>query len=331
MQIKFLKAGSGDSILISHQTHHILIDGGNEPDYLLAQLTNIYASSQCIDLLVITHHDDDHINGILVFLERVVKREFGDHFIKEVIFNSPRAIHGTLPQINSQLLSYRQAYLAENLLEQINPTWEICNEDTRQKIFKDMTLHFLSPTQEDIDIYSNRPGAYLSSDFKCDWSVPIDDLVPFISDDSKDSGIANKTSVVIIAETPGRRVLLTGDVTPDRLLVILQKLCAKENKDRIKFDYVKLPHHGSYRSLTKSIIEKLDCHNFIISTNSSKYFLPNKRTLIKILLWLKRQDEDINFLFNYEEALLNLNVSPQEQKKYQIKLIKNNQSYGFGI
>jgi hypothetical protein len=331
MEIKFLKAGSGDCILISHETFHILIDGGNEPDYLLTQLSIIHTAGQHINLLVITHHDDDHINGILIFLERVVRRDFGDGFIREVIFNSPRAIHGKLAQVSSQLLSYKQAYQAENLLQQVSPDWTICTEDTDQKTFGSMKLSFLSPTKEDIDIYSNRPGGYLSSDFKCDWNVPIDELIPFINDDSQDNSIANRTSVIIIAETEEKRVLLTGDITPDRFLTTLQKLCTKENRERIKFDYVKLPHHGSYRSLTKPIIEKLDCLNFIISTNSSKYYLPNKRALIKILLGLKRHEEEINFFFNYEEALLNLNISPQEQKKHRIQLIKNNQSYGYSI
>lgn len=331
MVIKFLKAGSGDCILISHQKHNILIDGGNEPDYLLAEIGKIHNARQHIDLLVITHHDDDHINGILVFLERAVKKEYGDDFIKEVIFNSPRVIQGKLPEVKSQSLSYRQAYVAENLLMQLNPKWEICSEQTEVKAYGSLRLRFLSPVTTDLDIYSQAPGAYLSSDFKCDWDSSIDTLVPYITDDSQDISVANRTSVVILAETDQQRVLLTGDVTPDRFNSILEKLATEEATDRVRFDYIKLPHHTSYRSLTKSIIEKLDCKSFIISTNSKKYYLPNKRALIKILLYLKRADEETEFSFNYEDALNNLKITIQEQKKYRIKLTKNNQTYGISI
>jgi beta-lactamase superfamily II metal-dependent hydrolase len=331
MVIKFLKAGSGDCILISHQKHNILIDGGNEPDYLLAEIGKIHDAKQHVNLLVITHHDDDHIKGILVFLERVVKKEYGEDFIKEVIFNSPRAIRNKLPEVKSQSLSYKQAYLAENLLLLLKTKWEICTEQTEIKTYGSLRLRFLSPLVADLDIYSKEPGAYLSSDFKCDWNSPIDTLTPYITDDSQDISVANRTSVVILAETDHQRVLLTGDITPDRFLSILEKLTTEASTERVRFDHIKLPHHTSYRSLNKAIIEKLDCKSFIISTNSKKYYLPNKRALIKILLYLKRADEETEFHFNYEEALNNLKITIQEQKKYRIKLTKNNQTYGVSI
>ncbi len=44
-----------------------------------------------------------------------------------------------------------------------------------------------------------------------------------------------------------------------------------------------MPHHGSYRNLNKFIVNNINCSQFIISTNSAKYYLPNKRAIIKIL------------------------------------------------
>lgn len=42
MKIKFLKAGTGDSILIHHKIYNILIDGGNDSSYLLNEIEKIH-------------------------------------------------------------------------------------------------------------------------------------------------------------------------------------------------------------------------------------------------------------------------------------------------
>ncbi|WP_294229699.1 MBL fold metallo-hydrolase [uncultured Chryseobacterium sp.] len=108
MEIKFLKAGSGDSILIQEGGHNILIDGGNDCKYLLQQVEKIYIKREKIDLLIVTHHDDDHIKGIIDLLSL---EKYHQNFILKVIFNSPRKYLGILPKAyDSRLLSYKQAY-----------------------------------------------------------------------------------------------------------------------------------------------------------------------------------------------------------------------------
>jgi hypothetical protein len=120
-------------------------------------------------------------------------------------------------------------------------------------------------------------------------------------------------------------------VTPDRIHTILNKLVIENGNNPTHFDYIKLPHHGSYRSLSKNIIEKIICYNYIISTNGSKHFLPNKRALLKILKFLKRDKEQVNFMFNYEEALYNLGITEKDKKDYNFIATSNNQKYGISI
>ncbi|SDQ01216.1 Metal-dependent hydrolase, beta-lactamase superfamily II [Mucilaginibacter sp. OK268] len=331
MDVKVLKAGSGDCILIQHQNHNILIDGGNDSVYLLIQIDEIYKKGQAIDLLIITHHDDDHIKGIIDLLKLVVDGKYGENFIRQAIFNSPRLISGKILPIDDRSLSYKQAHDVEDLLLKIQSKWTKTTNDTKPIVFEDLTLTFLSPISEDLDTYSQQTGAYLSSDFKCDWKSPMAVLERFIDDDSQDISLPNRTSIVILLECEGKRILLPGDTTPGRMEQIINKLAAESEHGRAAFDYVKLPHHASYRSLNKNIVEKIACTKFIISTNSKKHYLPNKRALLKIYKFLKREDEQIEFLFNYEESLNNLEITEAEKKKYRIKLTGNNRNYGIGI
>lgn len=334
MEIKFLKAGNGDAILVHHKRKNILIDGGNDSRYLLEQINLIHQNEEIIDLLIITHHDDDHIKGIIDLLKLINEGEYGDKtkFIKQVVFNSPRLYLGKIQTIKDRLLSYKQAHETEELLLSINPIWKTFTDQSESIIFDELKIDFLSPTLEDIKEYSENKGAYLSSDYKCDWNSSMHILDKYIDDKSQDTSLFNKSSVVVKLECDNKKVLLTGDVTPARLEKIIEKLVSDNQENPIEFDYIKLPHHGSYRSINKKIVENILCKNYIISTNSKKYFLPNKRALLKILKFSKREkSEKINFIFNYSESLSNLNITNKELKDYNFTLTSNNKQYGINI
>lgn len=334
MVVKFLKAGSGDSILIHHEGYNILIDGGNDSTHLLREVDKLYKNGQVIDLLMITHHDDDHIKGIIDLLEQVVTSKlFGepDHFIKKVIFNSPRLILGKIEESEEKELSYKQAYDVEELLRKLKTDWLKYTVESEPITFGNLNIHFLSPTQTDLDKYSSQSGAYLSGDYKCDWKTPLSVLDKYLSDSSQDRSIANRSSVVIQVECEGKKVLLTGDVTPKRLKEITDKLVAENEGEPVSFDLVKLPHHGSYRSLNEDILSNLKCKRFVISTNSKKHYHPNKRALLKVLKYIPRDKEQISFLFNYRETIELLGISEKEKKDFNFCLTPNNEDYGISV
>jgi len=106
MKIKFLKAFNGDAILISFRENgairNILIDGGMPTTYvqkgkngkleygeLKETVDKIKDNNEKIDLLVLTHVDDDHIGGVLKWFE---KDKDAYKLIGKVWFNSGRLI-----------------------------------------------------------------------------------------------------------------------------------------------------------------------------------------------------------------------------------------------
>lgn len=335
MDIKFLKAGSGDSVLIHHDIYNILVDGGNDSKILLEELDKIYKNNQVLDLLIITHHDDDHISGIIDLLKALFENKFGvDHkFIKKVIFNSPNLVHGEIsPKDETNELSYPQAYEVENYLSKLNIDWKIHTNESEPIVFSDLKLVFLAPFKEDIEKYAFNKPSYLASDFRCDWETSLHVLDKYIDDKSQDVSIANQSSVVISVEYQEKKILLTGDITPCVLERIVNDLYKSNNNEPLHYDYIKLPHHGSYRSLNENILRKFKCMNYIISTNSRKHYLPNKRALLKVVKYSNREKNDkINFFFNYKEALTNLKISDKEKRDYSFTVNSNNEDYGISI
>lgn len=336
MKIKFLKAGTGDSIIINHNSKNIFIDGGNESTYLISEYYKLKSRNERIDFLIVTHHDDDHIKGILDLFREIETRN-EEPLIVNVIFNSPRKILNKIEKINeSNLLSYKQAYeLEKYLIHHPNIRWETSLnekglESEINEMFNDPDLSFkiFSPNKDILEKYASNKGAYLTSDYRCDWNTTLSSLIKSIDDKSQDNSSSNMTSIVLLLTYKNSNYLFTGDVTPIRLSEIIDKI--RDQNESIDFELIKLPHHASYRSLNSEILQKLNCKNFVVSTNSKKHYLPNKKAFLKIIQ-NRKTNETISFFFNYGEVITNLKVSKTDEKEYNLSLVSNNKNYGYAF
>ena len=118
----------------------------------------------------------------------------------------------------------------------------------------------------------------------------------------------------------GVKVLLPGDCTPNELNNVLHSY-NNINGTPLKLDLLKLPHHGSMRNITKSIVSEIECSNFVVSTKvNRKYCFPNKETVAKLICYRSKADETINIWFNYQESLEILGITEKEQEENNIKL-----------
>lgn len=79
MEISLIQAGSGDCILVrcgrEMKKVNILIDSGIKKDYFIKALDRILENEEKIDMLVLTHDDNDHIQGACKLLEQLNREE----------------------------------------------------------------------------------------------------------------------------------------------------------------------------------------------------------------------------------------------------------------
>ena len=72
LTVTFLDVGQGDAIFIQTPSgKQLLIDGGPDPEALHRELGRVMPFwDRSLDLIVLTHPDADHLNGLVSVLER---------------------------------------------------------------------------------------------------------------------------------------------------------------------------------------------------------------------------------------------------------------------
>ena len=128
MEIKFFQAECGDAASIrflgnDNKYHNIFIDAGYERTFRHALETEIQESikkNEQIDLWIISHIHDDHIGGIIKYIDTINNGEFKD-IVNQYLYNPPR-IYDFKKSINnpSKIVSIDQGDILYEYLKSTN-------------------------------------------------------------------------------------------------------------------------------------------------------------------------------------------------------------------
>lgn len=96
--------------------------------------------------------------------------------------------------------------------------------------------------------------------------------------DYLDKSPYNLSSIVVLAECGGKRMLLTGDARGDFILEGLQAAGLVHPGAKCRVDLLKIQHHGSAHDTTQAFFETVVADHYVISANG-KYGNPDTPTL----------------------------------------------------
>lgn len=321
-EIKFLKAGYGDSILVSflqgNQKRNILIDGGPAATYVgrdnrdgaLKMALDKLSSNEKINLLVVTHVDNDHICGILKWLER---DPLAYDKIEEVWFNSEGHIANFLnkkPVVEHQVwtnvaqgrrLGYNQGKSLEMYLnERNNITWkeQVIDDNGDLDLFEGaIHIRILSPNQSKLELLLKNWGTILEeptpelagkrklagkqNDYEISLKTHIqNDIVEKFKEDEAPH---NGSSIAFILTINQKNLVFLADAHPTVIEQSLKKYGFSE-KSPLEAELVKLSHHGSRYNNSKEMLKMIKSSNFVISTNGmGQVSHPHKRLIARLI------------------------------------------------
>ena len=115
------------------------------------------------------------------------------------------------------------------------------------------------------------------------------------TDNSGDGSEANGSSIALMLEYKGKRVILSGDAFSDDLVAAIESL---GHDEQLAVDAFKLPHHGSKKNVTPQLMASIECPTYLISTSGSRFHHPDVDA-IKIIIDGHKGDAKPEFLFNY--------------------------------
>jgi len=311
INIKFLPAENGDCILILTDNFNILIDGGMGRTYH-RRLRDELEELEQIDLVVLTHIDEDHILGLIeLFKDKEIRPK-----VKKVWFNSlaklselfgdkyDKTKEYLIDSDTDKNVSYKQGESLESLLDGID--YELVYLE-KQKVytFKDLELQILSPNirhlenlynhwSEDKEKRDEKESKNINNSMELSESIEALYAKKFENDTRR----ANKSSIAFNLKYNQKNYLFLADAN---MSTVRESLIKDHDTKHLYAEMVKISHHGSRKNTNQKFLDVVSSHKFVISTNGAFHNHPDKEVLSRIIKNPKRDDREIEFLFNYEE------------------------------
>ncbi|KPM75845.1 ComEC/Rec2 family competence protein [Pseudoalteromonas sp. UCD-33C] len=330
--ITIFKANYGDAFLIKELSSgkQFIVDCG----FKLTYRQHIKKKTNSVDFIILTHSDEDHINGAFPLLE-----DYPEYFsLNKVYVNSPESI--SVPRVAGGI-SIKQANSLFKLLNEKAVQFEGLTQGEVLEISDDFSLEIISPTSDDLECFHKKFIEEITSDLsdKKETDISSNVATKTITEwaelpDSflkKSDDIANTSSIAFILNYKDKKVLFLADSHPEVISDYFQQQGFSSEKKAV-FDYIKLSHHGSAKSISKRLISMVSCNNYIISTNGGKARSkhPSVETIAKLAILVDRnKNDEINFYFNHSVSAIETRngslLSENERLLYKINYIEQNE------
>lgn len=334
--VELFPAFGGDCILVTFEAidYRILIDGGFRKtfsDSLAPRLQGLGAAGKAIDLLVVTHVDNDHIMGIIE-LFRSLRCKKTEIEIREIWYNGYRHLFSDKRQHMSvaqerriadevrkidvpvakacmgKEIGYAQGETLAGLLEGI---WE----DAWNKNFAGKAVCCCGDAGRQVELYPDRlraavlnPGLQELHALEYEWNqfrrkkwLPMGNGGSIVCEECferflayVDPSVTNQSSIAFLL------TYLDG-AGKEYQLLFLGDASAERCLDRlegwkdIQFDCLKLPHHGSKNNITEKTLGLLQAGTLLFSTDGRQYGHPDAEVVEAAV----RSEKCRRMLFNY--------------------------------
>ena len=346
MRFEFLPAFKGDCFLIHAGTDAepflILVDGGPAGTYdqhLRPHLMKLRderglnsGEPLVIDLVIVSHVDDDHINGILGLFREIRQTAMANDpplfEVRGLWHNSFDEIVGN-DEVTAASVQFGTASLTE-AMEQPETDQQFDAGMILQSIAQGNELRDLATSlelnleiNESFDgLIKTSPGAKNTreiggitftivgprSDELADLQAKHDDwldeqrekgneitpgsMLQSMTDDS----VPNLSSIVLIADDGQRTALLTGDARGDYILKGLEETGEIAAGGNLEVDLLKMPHHGSDRNVDVVFLSRVTAPKYLFSGNG-EHGNPERETFE--MLCEARPDADMQLYLTY--------------------------------
>ncbi|HEX2180282.1 MAG TPA: hypothetical protein VHL54_12335 [Actinomycetota bacterium] len=357
--LEALNARHGDSLILhfgdAGTPRTILIDGGPATVYnqtLRKRLGELCASRAGdeepleIEILMVSHIDDDHVNGVIALMEDLADKvednsplpyrigtlwhnSFDDIVgparsasFRQVTEEVNRRPVATGPESGAVAASIDQGrvlrQLAKKLSVPLNQRFDglVCSADGPGPVvdLDGVKLTILAPSTGRLQDLEKKWDEFLKARAAKEAEKAAEAAAYL------DRSVFNLSSIVAVAEAGGRTILLTGDARGDDILKGL-KAEGLLKRNRVHFDVLKLPHHGSIRNVEADFFERVTADHYVVSADG-RHGNPEVKTL-QLISDARGSDDFTIHLTNRESRLVKFFKDEKAKgKKYGVEFRK---------
>ena len=339
IKLHIIQSEFGDCFILESKSNNgsttILIDGGPYQTFKnhLKPVIQKLLSNGKIDLMVLSHIDNDHIIGLLDLLNEIKNQR--DNRTKELVKIS-KMWHNSfknlllLPDEPVKLITniFRDQSLIErkNFLESLIMKGYQQGADLTKlaKLLKipinqgfgsvigvedkvdftrlnNINLHILGPTKKNLEKLRKEWNDWFTK--KQHSEKTESGLTQFL-----DKSVPNLASIMFLAEIQDRKILFTGDGLGQDVVDILSKNAMLDQNGKFHVDVLKVPHHGSDRNTSLEFFKAIIAKYYVISANGR-----DDNPSLNTLRWII-ESEDTG---NRSKKIIFTNMTPNIKKVLQ--------------
>lgn len=261
--------GQGDAILLKYGSMQILIDTGPDDSLMTCLDQQLPFWDKKIDVLILTHFDDDHIGGFATLAQThsidYIFLPLTDYKETKVFLELKERISA----LQEQGTIVKEPFLGQQIaFSKISPHYQ-AKYNSINKSEHSFLLTFLTPLALDLEEYGvlEETGSFL-------WQGPehklsAEDWQKLAYKESDNDG-----SIAVFVQFNELKVLLSGDLESARELALTKAGLIS------KVDIQKVGHHGSKTSSSLDFLLKLRPEMALISCGlNNKFNHPNPEVL----------------------------------------------------
>jgi hypothetical protein len=330
-KLEVLKAKKGDCLLLHYGKANApalsLIDGGPPgvyPDFLEPRLKELReqlvgdGEPLPLELVMVSHIDSDHIEGVLRLLRAIEKarndgaaepfevgRLWHNGFKRladadESADAAKASLTGEKPAAEAVLASVGQGEDTSTVAATLgiprneeSKLGQLVLAGESRKLPGGLELTVLGPSSERVEELREK------------WAKEVkaspSELVPAAVKET----VYNLSSIIAVAEFDGKRVLLTGDGVAKDILAGLEQEGLLDKGKRAHFDVLKMPHHGSDHNVSEpaDFLERITADHYVLS-GDGEHGNPEPETLRMIAA--ARKDDAYEIWLTYREGVKGL-------------------------
>lgn len=327
MEIKFFQAECGDASCISflgndNKYHNVFIDSGYQRTFrhvLENEIRNIVGKNETIDLWIISHIHDDHIGGVIKYIDTIKTGEQND-IVNQYFYNPPRIYDFKKSTKSiSEFVSIGQGDVFYEYLKSNNKLldYDITNSIKPINLYG-LKLTILSPSSNKLNSLRSKYPLNSNKSLEKEEDEKISEAVAPKQNDYKtlindfdldkweeDNSVENGSSISVLIEYNNKKTLWLADAHPSDIVTSLTKM-GFNNKNKLVCNWVKVTHHGSKGNNSDDLFNLIECNNYLFSVNGeNKHNLPYKECVARILRNKQRdKNSKYNFHFTYDNQTL---------------------------